>query len=101
LEVYTLDRLTANPLKLRNALRSMGWIGAARDWPLETYKSAVLNLLSKGQPVSFDQILALGVGRYRALYGAAVLTLTYTGVLRSDLNESPLTPMTLFYRIEG
>lgn len=101
LEVWTMERLTTNPMRLRNSLRALGWIAGARDWPLGEYKSAAFALINKRRSVTFEDVLALGEGAKRALFGAAVLELTSNGAVRSDLNEMPLTATTLFHRIGG
>jgi len=99
LEIWTMERLTANPMRLRNSLRALGWIAGARDWPLGEYKSAAFALINKRRSVTFEDVIALGEGAKRALFGAAVLELTSSGAVRSDLNEMPLTATTLFHRI--
>lgn len=36
LETWTAARITANPMRLRNSLRALAWMSAARHWPLAT-----------------------------------------------------------------
>ena len=100
-EVWTSEQIQANPMRLRNSLRGLGWIAGARDWPLGDYKAAVLSLVHKRGTVLFADIVKLGDGPKQALYGAAALQLAFKGAIRSDLNEAPLTAMTLFHKVGG
>ncbi len=97
LETWTTTRLTANPMRLRNSLRAVAWMSAARHWPLAEFKSNTLALISKRRSVTFDEILNLESGPRRALSGAAVLELACTGAIRSDLLEVPLHGLTRFH----
>jgi hypothetical protein len=99
LETWTSARLTANPMRLRNSLRAVAWMSAARHWPLAEFKSNALALISKRRSVTFDEVLNLETGPRRALSGAAVLELACTGVIRSDLLEIPLHGLTLFHAL--
>lgn len=99
LETWTASRLTANPMRLRNSLRALAWMSAARHWPLAEFKSKALALISKRRSVSFDDVLNLEAGPRRALFGAAVLELACTGAIRSDLLEVPLHSLTQFRAI--
>lgn len=98
-EVWTMDRLVANPMRLRNSLRAMGWISAARHWPLGDLKAEALKLIRQKRSVTFEEIFSMGEGAHRALYAAAVLELAHSGAVTSDLHEVPLHGMTLFHRI--
>jgi hypothetical protein len=98
-ETWTADRLTANPMRLRNSLRAVAWMSAARHWPLAEFKSKALVLIRKRRSVTFDEVLGLEDGPYRALSGAAVLELACTGVVRSDLFEAPLRGLTQFHAL--
>lgn len=97
LEVWTADRLTANPMRLRNSLRAVAWMSAARHWPLAEFKSNAMDLISKRRSVTFDEILDQEEGPRRALAGAAVLELACRGAIRSDLLEVPLHGLSLFH----
>lgn len=99
LVTWTEARLTANPMRLRNALRAVAWMSAARYWPLGEFKSNALALISKRRSVTFDDILQLEAGPRRALSGAAVLELACTGAIRSDLLEVPLHGLTRFHAL--
>lgn len=96
-ETWTTDRLTANPMRLRNSLRALAWMSAARHWPLAEFKSKALAHIRKRRSVTFDEVLSLEDGPRRALSGAAVLELACTGVIRSDLLEAPLRGLTQFH----
>jgi len=96
LEVWSKDQLIANPMSVRNALRALGWIAAARFWPLAEQKTTVLKLLKKNRMATFEEIFSLGVDAGRALFGAAVLELAHSGAVLSDMDLSPLHAMTLF-----
>lgn len=95
-ETWTRDRLVANPMRLRNALRASAWIAAARHWPLVEHKKQVLALVRK-RPTTFEGALALGEGPQQALFGAAALELAFSGSIRHDLFEQPLTAISNFY----
>lgn len=97
LEIWTADRLTANPMRLRNSLRAIAWMCAARHWPLAEFKSSALALISKRRSVTFYEILDLEAGPRRALSGAAVLELACTGAVHSDLLAVPLHGLTQFH----
>lgn len=97
LEIWTTARLTANPMRLRNSLRAVAWMSAARHWPLAEFKSNALTFISKQRSVTFDEILNLEAGPRRALSGAAALELACTGTIRSDLLEVPLHGLTRFH----
>lgn len=99
LQVWTFDQLTTSPLRLRNALRAVAWISAARHWPLAQFKRKVLDLVECRGATTFDEILALEEGPHRALIGAAALDLACNGVVRSDLAEVPLHALTRFHFI--
>ena len=101
IEVWTSEVVEANPMRLRNALRGLGWIAGARSWPLGDYKSKILALLQKRGMALFGELVELGEGPYQALYGAAAIQLAFNGAVRTDLNEAPLTGRTLFRRLEG
>ena len=100
-EVWTTERIEANPMRLRNALRGLCWIAGARDWPLGDYKSKALALIQKRRTAMFADLVELGDGPYQALYGAAAIQLAFNGAVRTDLNEAPLTGRTLFHKWEG
>lgn len=97
LETWTASRLSANPMRLRNSLRALAWMSAARHWPLGEFKSKALALISKRRSVTFDEVLNSEAGPRRALSGAAVLELACTGAIRSDLLEVPLHGLTQFH----
>lgn len=97
LEVWTYERLTTNPLLLRNALRAVSWMAAARHWPLAEFKSKAMTLIERKRMVTFEDVLALEEGSRRALAGAAVLQLACTGTVRSNLAEIPLHGLTQFH----
>lgn len=99
LEVWTFDRLTINPVRLRNALRAVSWMAGARYWPLAEFKSRTLAEIESRRTVTFDDVLNLEQGPRRALVGAAVLEMACTGTVRSDLAETPLHGLTQFHRI--
>ena len=96
IEVWTKDRLIANPTRLRNAFRAMGWITAARFWPLSEQKAASLRMIRKNRFTTFEEILSMGDGPHRALFGAAVLELAHGGGVLSDMNMVPLHRLTVF-----
>jgi hypothetical protein len=99
-EVWTSGVIEANAMRLRNSLRVLGWIAGARYWPLGEYKSAVLELLGQRRSLMFGDVVLLGEGPKQALFGAAVLQLACNGAIRSDLNEAPLSGVTLLHRLE-
>ena len=90
--------LTANPMRLRNALRSTGWIAAAKYWPLTDHKLQILAAV-RVRTKTFEEVINLGEGPQRALYGAAVLELAFAGSLGHDLFEQPLTAISVFHPI--
>lgn len=96
-EVWTFERLTTNPVILRNALRVVSWLAGARYWPLSPYKRKALTLLQRRRTVTFAEILDLEEGSHRALVGAAILELTCAGTVRSNLAELPLHALSLFH----
>jgi hypothetical protein len=98
-EVWTSGVIEANAMRLRNSLRALGWIAGARYWPLGEYKSAVLDLLAQRRSLTFRDAVLLGEGSKQALFGAAVLQLACNGAIRSDLNEAPLSGVTLFHKL--
>lgn len=99
LEVWTHDDLTANPVRIRNALRVTSWMAAARYWPLDEFKSKILALMQRQYTVTFRDVLNLESGSRQALTGAAILEMACSGTVRSDLMEVPLHGMSLFHRI--
>lgn len=99
IEVLTFDELTVNPMRLRNAMRAIAWIAAARHWPLAELKRKVLALLERRRTATFDEVLALEEGPNRALVGAAVLDMLCNGVVRADLAEVPLHGLTQFHHV--
>lgn len=96
-EVWSYDRFTTNPELLRNALRAVSWMAGARYWPLAPFKRKAMALLQLRRTVTFDDVLSLEEGSRRALVGAAILQLTCTGAVRSNLAECPLHALTLFH----
>lgn len=98
-DVLTYEQLTSNPVQIRNGLRAVSWMAAARYWPLAEFKSKAFALLKRQRTVTFDDVLCLEQESRRALVGAAVLEMACTGVVRSNLAEVPLHGLTLFHRI--
>ncbi|MGQ3050775.1 MAG: hypothetical protein ACT6S0_03220 [Roseateles sp.] len=96
--VETIDRdlLTANPVRLRNALRATSWIAAAKHWPLIDHKLQILKVV-RARTSTFEEVINLGEGAQRALFGAAVLELAFAGSLGHDLFELPLTAVSVFH----
>lgn len=99
LEVWTYEQLTANPVLIRNALRAVSWMAGARHWPLAEFKRNAMALIESRRTVTFDDVLGLEEGPRRALAGAAVLEMTCTGTVRSNLGELPLHALTQFHRM--
>lgn len=97
-ETLHRDVLTANPLRLRNALRATSWIAAAKYWPLTDHKLQVLSAV-RARPKTFEEVINLGEGPQRGLFGAAVLELAFAGSLGHDLFEQPLTAISVFHPI--
>lgn len=95
-ETIHRDVLTANPTRLRNALRAIGWIAAAKHWPLTDHKLQILSAV-RTRTRTFEQIINLGEGPQRALFGAAVLELAYSGSVGHDLFEQPLNAISAFH----
>ena len=101
METLSREQLVANPERLRNSLRALAWISAARHWPLADHKRAVIGLLRTRRSASFGEVLSLAEGAERALFAAAVLTLEANGAVRSDLDALPLSTHTNFWRTGG
>lgn len=97
-ETIYRDVLTANPVRLRNALRAMGWIAAAKYWPLTDHKLKVLSAV-RGRTRTFEEVINLGEDSQQALFGAAVLELAFDGSLGHDLFQQPLTAVSVFHPI--
>lgn len=95
-ETLPRDLLVANPVRLRNALRAVSWIAAAKHWPLVEQKKRVLGMIRQ-RPMTFEAVLSIAEGAHQALYGAAVLELALSGSVMHDLFQQPLTAVTKFW----
>jgi len=90
------DVLTANPMRVRNSMRAMAWIAAAKYWPLVDHKLQILAAV-RTRTKTFEQVINFGEGPQRALFGAAVLELAFAGSIGHDLFEQPLTAISAFH----
>ncbi len=99
-ELVTEKEIYANPQRILNWMRILPWIAQARDWPLHEYASRAMSLLKAQKRATLGEVLDLGSGDERALYGAGLFKAMQRGCLDSDLDERPLSIRSVF-RLHG
>ena len=98
LQILTDQQLTDKPIRLWNTQAALGWVVAAKHWPLHTFRLEVLSRLSRDRRLTFGDVLRMGSTTHSALYAAAALTAALKGEIASDLDVRPFSSLTAFYR---
>lgn len=96
-ELITEEQVQANPHRLHNWVRILGWLADCRYHALYQYSDSVLKIVGTRRQVTLADVAALGPDSESGLYCAAMFEAVQQGLVKSDLDVQPLRWQTRFF----